>query len=228
MRSTVASNAWGRAAAVAAHSLRGSLYERYYDLPAVTELVDAGEDRPSTSKQWQPVLAEQFAKLCSDRSREAHLGDGGFVARNGTVIEQSQILTTHNLAPLVEGLELRPQLEPQAGQLADRCFEWLVRTSAIETTNWRAQMQSTKNAAFALRQAIYFLSLCPDDEMRSVVSGLRAHASAERNSAWRRRFEPVVAGVEAVAAGNRFGADGQLGDGRRLLGWTVGRHWLLP
>ena len=42
----------------------------------------------------------------------ARPGDGSFVARNGTVIEQSQVLTTHNLAPLVGGLGLADRLQP--------------------------------------------------------------------------------------------------------------------
>jgi hypothetical protein len=44
------------------------------------------------------------------------------------------------------------------------------------------------------------------------------------------RFGPVFAGLRAVAAGDRFETDGvhRGSDGRRFLGWSVGRHWLLP
>ena len=40
----------------------------------------------------------------------------------------------------------------------------------------------------------------------------------------------MVDGLAHVIAGGRFDADGRApgpGGGRRFLGWTVGRHWIL-
>ncbi|WP_422769516.1 hypothetical protein ACN28C_22545 [Plantactinospora sp. WMMC1484] len=42
----------------------------------------------------------------------------------------------------------------------------------------------------------------------------------------RDRLRPVLAGLDHVVAGGDLGPDGAGGPGRRLLGWTVGRHWL--
>ena len=45
-------------------------------------------------------------------SAEARAPDrqGSYVAANGMMSEQAQILTTHNLAPLVDALNLREQI----------------------------------------------------------------------------------------------------------------------
>lgn len=81
--------------------LSGSIYERYYgiDYAAVAALPEpAGRDR------W-PKPSDEFAVLCRER---AGAGDQGrwSVAHNGTIIEQAQILTTHNLATLAGPLGL--------------------------------------------------------------------------------------------------------------------------
>jgi hypothetical protein len=65
-------------------------------------------------------------------------------------------------------------------------------------------------------------------ELSAFVAWARAHLGAQREG-FRARFAPVVAGLEAAAAGEAFGADGiHAGSGgRRFLGWAVGGHWLL-
>jgi hypothetical protein len=68
------------------------------------------------------------------------------VARNGTIIEQAEILTTHNLAVLFEGQALGEVLRPRLPLLARRCFEWICRQH-LDTGDWRAQLQTVKNMA---------------------------------------------------------------------------------
>jgi hypothetical protein len=59
--------------------------------------------------------------------------EGWSVARNGQVIEQSQILTTHNLAALFAEAGLRRRLDGRLPLIARRCFRWICRRqSAIE------------------------------------------------------------------------------------------------
>ncbi|MBY8851889.1 hypothetical protein K7G98_27835, partial [Saccharothrix sp. MB29] len=87
---------WRDAAAVASRLLAGTLYANYYDLPA-----EWPEPRRE-SLRWGKRTAEDFSELCRERAGTP----GGSVAANGMVLEQSQILTTHNLAALVDGLDL--------------------------------------------------------------------------------------------------------------------------
>jgi hypothetical protein len=40
------------------------------------------------------------------------------------------------------------------------------------------------------------------------------------------KLAPLLNGLDAILNGARFNADGRVGDGRQLLGWTTGGHWL--
>jgi hypothetical protein len=203
---------WARAAVVASTSLRGTLYARYYTLP-------------------DPLPAD-FAALCAARSAEARTGSepGSFVAVNGTILEQSQILTTCNLAALTESLHLHDQLTRLAPALADRAFVWLVHRLQQPPTHRRAQLQSVKNAAFAWRQALYFLSLCEPSVHAAAMDRLRSHVHAAADDGFQLRFGPAVDGLAHVIAGGHFDASGlgpEPGSGRRFLGWSAGPHWIL-
>jgi len=54
--------------------------------------------------RWTVVVG-----LCVARARRADTGggSGSLVAVNGTILEQSQILTSHNLAVLIDAVGLR-------------------------------------------------------------------------------------------------------------------------
>ncbi|HLT39589.1 MAG TPA: hypothetical protein VK034_25070, partial [Enhygromyxa sp.] len=97
---------WVAAARQAASLLDGTLYARYYDLPR------PGDERlESTGERWGKRTADAFAKLCTEQAREAgHTANSWSVAANGTVLEQSQILTTHILVALIDGLGVLDRL----------------------------------------------------------------------------------------------------------------------
>jgi hypothetical protein len=224
---------WARAAAVASSSLEGTLYARYYDLPgsqAWARSRDGLYPKPAT-RRWGKKTADNFAALCAARSAKARAGSepGSYVAVNGTVIEQSQILTTGNLAVLVDSLGLRDHVADLAPELAGRAFAWLLHRLRQHPASWKAQLQAVKNAAYAWRQAIYFLSLCEAPAQTEAVARLRDQVRATGEE-FQSRFGPVVDGLAHVVAGGRFDVSGMAsepGGGRRFLGWSVGPHWIL-
>jgi hypothetical protein len=221
---------WREAASVAASTMAGSLYARYYDLPDATTWVDTESDRGVVRRvvsRWGKPTAEAFARVCEARAREAASGDGSFVARNGTIIEQAQILTTHNLAPLVDRLGLHDVIGRRALDLAATTFDWAVREQNGRRDSWHAQLQAIKNSAYAWRQAVFFLSFTTDHGRDEALARLRA-SIADQPPEWQQRFEPAVGGLEAVVEGARFDANGKVNTSRRFLGWSVGHHWLLP
>ncbi|MBV9279929.1 MAG: hypothetical protein JOZ41_07595 [Chloroflexi bacterium] len=203
--------------------LRGTLYERYYDIPysSVLELDDVV--RPERGTPTSPG----FAALCQARGAPAE-GSRWSVARNGTVIEQAQIITTHNLAVLFAVEDERAWLEPELPDLARACFRWVCRRLQVQTRNWRADMQGVKDAAFAWRQMVFFLSLVDPAEVASFEEWANGHLRRLEGEL-QARFAPVMAGFTVVAHGGSLGAGGYdpASGGRRFLGWTVGRHWLL-
>jgi hypothetical protein len=76
-------------------------------------------------------------------------------------------------------------------------------------------LATIKDAAYAWRQAVFFLSLTPRDELSEHVKALRGLPSAAQ---W--PMTEVIDGLAAAAGDERL-ADSP------FLGWTVGPHWAL-
>jgi hypothetical protein len=207
------------AAAVRAHALlAGTLYATYYRLDAADLATFQAEATPPAAG---PKTAPAFVALCRARAGEPARSEPGrgFVARNGKVIEQEQVLTTHNLAVLVDGLALRPALEPRAGELARRCFEFVCRSQrALAKAPWESRLRGVKNAAYAWRQLVFFLSLASEADLYATLGRAREHL-AQQPADLRTRLEPALEGLERAARGSP--------PARPFLGWTTEKHWLL-
>ncbi|SHJ68005.1 hypothetical protein SAMN05421803_108135 [Nocardiopsis flavescens] len=197
---------FARAARRAARTVEGTLYARYYGidcgrLAALEE--DPGRGGPG------------FAELCLERAGDPPTS----VAGNGTVIEQAQILTTHNLAALAEAGS-RPADGWAAA--ARRAHLTAVRLLGALPRVYDA-LAHVKNAAFAWRQAVFLLSRCPVREQREVLAWME---SLEAPSHVRERLAPALVWLRAAVAGDHLparDADGVV----RFLGWSAGRHWML-
>jgi hypothetical protein len=212
------------AAKIAARTLRGSLYARYYDLP-----VDAVLRIQDVKKQATHAAASSadFARLCTDRAGVGAEGRRSFsVAGNGKIIEQEQILTTHNLAALVEALGLEPTVRSRAVDLAEQCFQAICKELQITSGRHHARLTRVKNSAYAWRQMVFFLSFAGDDAVRAFPARA-AEILAKQPAAFQRRFRPALNGLALVARGGDLTAAEQRGDARRFLGWATGGHWLL-
>ncbi|GAA2685137.1 MULTISPECIES: hypothetical protein [Actinosynnema] len=213
---------WHHAAVVAHRVTRGTPYAAYYDLTEPAPLV------PERGSRSGRRTAEWFGAECGRRAKAgATTGSSGgsWVAERGMVLEQSQVLTTHNLAVLVDGLGLGGRLRRIAPEAVGEVFAWIARRLAQPVAGWHAGLLLVKNVAYAWRQAVFLLGYCDERERGALIAGLRERLSEHDRSA---RFEPAVAGLEHVLAGGRFTEDGTTPNGgRRLLGWTTGEHWLL-
>jgi len=218
---------WRDAAEIASRTLEGTLYARYYDLPAPA-FWSQPRPRPALVRRWGRQTAQDFAELCAERAKEAQTANtGSWVAGNGTVLEQSQILTTHNLAALVDALDLDEEIRQLAPNLADRILDWLVRRQTRPGPDRHAALQMIKNTAYAWRQAVFFLSLCDEQTQHAAMARLRQQVV---DAGIQGRFAPAVEGLAHVVAGGRFTGHGTVDcqNARRFLGWTVGPHWCLP
>lgn len=150
-----------------------------------------------------------FAVLCHDRAR---IRSGGSVAADGMVIEQAQILTTHNLATLAGPVGAAPR--PGWDDLARRSFRSVVRLVALAHRQARP-LATIKDAAYAWRQAALVGHILAE------TAGQPGHVRAS--------LDPVAAGLRLmVMEGGAFGPDGTADGGRarRFLGWSEERHWM--
>ncbi|MFH9740747.1 hypothetical protein ACH4MA_24065 [Streptomyces roseolus] len=213
----------------------GSLYERYYgiDYAELSALAGAaggvstaggsgGTGRRGARGDHRDALAE-FALLCHARAGRTPGYDS--VAGNGMVIEQAQILTTHNLATLVRRVGIAP--EPGWAEAARRCFGTVCRLTE-RAGRGPYPLTGLKDAAYAWRQMLFHLSLCERSERAEVLAWLPAEAA--RRPLVASRLAPALLGLRHVAEGGLFDADGtaRSGRARRLTGWSVAGHWLRP
>jgi hypothetical protein len=150
------------------------------------------------------------------------------VARNGTIIEQVEVLTTHNLGVLFSVLDLTSSLRPQLQELARRCFAWMCRQQQMPIRDWRAQLHMIKNTAYAWRQMLFYLSVLEHSDVTSFLEWSDTHMAGQEDT-FRERFLPAMHGLAAVVAGAHCDTDGlhPPSGGRHFLGWSVGQHWLL-
>ncbi|MCC3655681.1 hypothetical protein LIX60_30330 [Streptomyces sp. S07_1.15] len=211
------------AARIAGDLLGGTLYERYYgiDYAAIRDLATAGTGT-APARSHGARTSPGFARLCAERAGTASRPRS--VAANGMVIEQAQILTTHNLATLVHRVGIAPR--PGWAGLAHRCFVTVCRLTARVHRNPRP-LATIKDAAYAWRQMVFHLSLCPPEERSRVIAAL-GEETARHPAHVAPRLAPALAGLALVAEGGTFGGDGTADGGRarRFLGWSTDGHWM--
>lgn len=216
------------AARISGTVLRGSLYERYYGIDYEQLGIDLDMERVRVHSRG--FASDTFTELCLRRAsvEEGRRGWRGSVAANGKVIEQSQILTTHNLAVLTNG----------AG--ADLGSAWVEFARAaftavadlVERVHHNPRPLATvKDAAYAWRQTLFFLSMAAESEHDRFARWTDEHLGG-RPGHTIARLVPVAAGLKHVLAGNTLGPDTAAVDtgaesGRLFLGWATDGHWML-
>lgn len=205
------SDKFRKSAVAAARLLRGTVYATYYGIDAdvVERLGQEEKARVAVLRAFRRgVPAETFSDLCRHRAGFV-VGAPWSVAANGTVIEQAQILTTHNLAALVEA-GVSPS-RPWADLAAD-AFDTTERLLRLAAGQPRP-LATVKDAAYAWRQALFFLSLAPTGAAEEFLA--RARTATPDLPAAARILDGLDHALKGRAANPAF------------LGWTTGRHWIL-
>lgn len=122
---------------------------------------------------------------------------------------------------------MAPRLtQPGWTDLAHRCFGTVCRLTARVHHNPRP-LTTIKDATYAWRHMVFFLSLCSPEDQRPFIADLDTEA-ARRPAHVRTRLAPAIWGLATVADGGAFTDDGTIdGDrGRRFLGWSAHGHWM--
>ena len=199
--------AWVASATTAHALLADRFYGRYYSF-----LPEA------------PADPEAFAKTAHARTAEQRTNPGGAaspIAANGAVVEQARVLCSDNLAALAAAFGLAEAALPSLAEAAaERALGWtfgaLARADALDYAGARS---AVARSAEHLRQAAFFLSFVPAQRTIGLVDALPEATAAQI---------AARAGLRHVARGGSMPAHGRLpGGGRRLLRWSVGRHWAL-
>lgn len=209
------------AAQVAGKLLGGSLYARYYGVPYQRIATMRAEGR-----QHERCTCPDLALLCNELAG-ATSASRGSPAVNGTVIEQQQIITTHNLAVLFTTLGLGDQLRAELPDLSRSCYASILDRLERMPSGWVQRLRVVKQAAYAWRQMLFFLSHASATEQTAFFAWAQAEL-AKRSERIRVGFSPAVMGLGTALSGQApHATDPSSPMGTRFLGWTTGRHWLM-
>jgi hypothetical protein len=192
------SEQFAKAANVGLSYYAGTLYARYYDLP----------DQKRTLR---------LAEICAERAGVRKTRNWS-VSSNGMIIEQQQIITTHNLAQVLSVLDLS---DLRFEDMALRCFEWICWRQQTPLTDWRAKLQMTKNTAYAWRQMIAFMSELTPAEQGVAFESIESTAG-NQSTEYQARFAPALAGLGRAISGETPSSD------EVFLGWVQGIHPFAP
>lgn len=198
------SEVFQRAAQEAAQVVGGTLYARYYniDYPAIQAFGTSSE--PGWFGGPPRTTVPQFDALVQVRSGWRS-GLGYSPASNGTAIEQAQILTTHNLAVLVkQGATIDP---PALAQSA-----WAATLAHLSKAANGHRLRHRKNAAFAWRQTLFFLSQASPAEVAGFL---------DRNRTLGGLHPEVTTRAAELLEGLAEVADGRPLSSEPFLGWVM-------
>lgn len=222
------SNKFIEAARRAAKPIAGTLYARYYDID--TDELAMLPDRPKskTPESWwrRSQNGSDALTILSARRAKAEVSTW-HPATNGAIIEQQQILTTQNLAPLFCELDLKMLSHSRLGKLALTCFEWICERQQMRIACYHARLVILKNTAYAWRQMVFYLSMLDESGRYSTFASIENHFAVQP-AAFRNRFLPAMIGLRLAAAGRRLPQSEPTAEGARVfLGWSTKLHWLL-
>lgn len=204
-----------------------SLYARYYqiDVEQLEHLSDKKEMEKSLWPRWVIPPKQDLAQLCAKRAGVT-IGRWVQPSINGMIIEQQQILTTHNLAALIFGLNLRDALQEHFANMAQKCFQWICARNQIKLQDDKhTQLIVIKNSAYAWRQMIFFLSMLPADELQSTLQVMQTHFDQQKED-FRTRFQTVFDDLKACVSVTHSHSS-MIDKFRPFLGWSDQPHWLM-
>ena len=205
--------------------LRGSLYERYFGLDYAAFLDHAKAFPPQ--KHGDSTL-EWAVETHRERDTMRRGIDSG-VMENGSRIERAQLYTTHNLATLAQaGVKLEHSYAGLSLLALRHSFKTLGRIHRDPKAC--GVLAAIKNTAYAWRQAIFFLSLPEPESRRENFAAFIGEAQelAERFQLKKPVAKQLIDGLEYIMNEGVFDGGGYAENGgRRLLGWTTERHWIL-
>ncbi|WP_431288394.1 hypothetical protein [Roseateles chitinivorans] len=203
---------------IAGHLLSGSLYARYYRV----DYGDVLRRVPQASARRESRAQDALAVVCAERAAES-LG-AWRPASNGRIIEEQLILTSHNLALLFERGEVRERFNGRTLELAQSCYDWVLDHLQLPTADWRTELQRIKNAAYAWRQMVFFLSM-DASQLSAFLIGAN-ELLAQQPQAFAARFRPALRGLQMAGESPEqwLANKGEL----PFLGWRDTQRWRRP
>ncbi len=106
--------------------------------------------------------------------------------------------------------------------MIETTFRWLLTELSARRPDWHSKLIAVKNAAYAWRQLLFYLSQISRDNVAVKLDEMDK-ALAKYPAELNQRFRPVLIGLKNAVSGESPESHG----GKRLLGWSSDRHWFL-
>eukprot|EP00026_Physarum_polycephalum_P003155 Phypoly_transcript_03164.p1 GENE.Phypoly_transcript_03164~~Phypoly_transcript_03164.p1 ORF type:complete len:819 (+),score=172.04 Phypoly_transcript_03164:141-2459(+) len=190
---------------IAAKLMRGTLYEAYYDI------------------DYEKV--KNFKLNGADLDQYCGTGTYSTVTANGKAIERCMIVTTHNLALVFDRLNMKQKLQDVMPEFPSRIFNFIIReTNNLTGMDWQTRLQHLKNAAYAFRQLVFFLSFLSKEEQESFFGWAFARCDKIQDEGYKGRLLLPLKSLHATWKGEKE-------EHKTIFsGWVADkeRHFLMP
>lgn len=172
---------------VAQAFLQGTKYQAYYRI---------------REPEATPLDTNGFAALCRVRTGDGAATSGWSITENAKLIEQSQILTTHNLASLFVSLELHACLDDlDVPGILERCWKEIMRLATLISSDglsqgdWRIQGQFRRYIGYSWRQMLFFFAVLEKfapESYASAIEAMKAGTAQLGDDEYRAHFEALA------------------------------------
>lgn len=202
-----------------------SLYSQYYRidylllkhelLTALSSANTQGGDPYATSRV--------ILKWCEDRTNEKF---GSYSpAINGGILEQSYILTTHNLSTIFNSIGLADKLKPFLLDMCKQCLQVINRYLQAPYRGYHASLITIKNAAYAWRQCVFYLSYLSQEELQQFILWAENYIDTQ-SQYFKTLFMPIWNGLMTVInTPNDYNYDDKASH-LIFYGWSE-KHWMM-
>ncbi|MCV9996235.1 hypothetical protein OIU93_18340 [Paeniglutamicibacter sp. ZC-3] len=186
-----------RAAQEAATVVGDTIYAHYYGID-YREILAMGSRpaTPSRARRMPRTAVPEFDTLVRSRAGIGLTRWDYDVAASGKAIEQAQILTTHNLASLVNaGISLDWGVQAREA--------WKATKNHLAKVTGAKHLHHQKNAAYGWRQTVFYLALCPVEQVaafmddQTLTQGLTPEATFKAESILQGLMETIETGAPA-------------------------------
>lgn len=215
---------------LASKTMRQTLYANYYGID-YEEILSTLEPEESEESNFFTKLIRKnkpiknnLLGICEKRSGVKY---GGYnVAEHGMLLEQAQILSTHNLAILFNALNLQATLKGNLPDMAKTCFIFICKRLQMPFMSHHAALIGIKQSAYAWRQMVFYLSFLREGEQKEFFAWINKHLLAQK-ATLQLYFNSVVFGLIGAVNGKTPAAEAiNIETPRMFLAWSS-NHWLL-
>lgn len=213
-------------------SMQDSLYAHYYNINYHSLLSKLQANNQQKNSGWVAGLFNKHDKHQSDNllnicEKRAGVKFGNYqVAETGMLLEQVQILSTHNLTLLFNILGLQNILKQHLPQMVKTCFIKICKRLQMPFKGYHAALINIKQSAYAWRQMVFYLSFLNQEEQKVFFDWAIDHL-AKQKTLLQDYISPLVTDLIKISKNDIPHVEVMSDKSRRIfLGWSK-QHWLL-